>query len=185
MAGEKQQGGHRYTLSMKSVITPLHTFPTIFISWVCVTWCTVLYPSVSSPALHPWWRGRVLCELTKHREPSERAAPHCVEPFQSGRDASDIKSETPSVSPAAAAAPQRQSCSNTHRYHSQVYTLFSISVWQKDESRSRHHLEQAIDFSFLILICLLFKVRHTCTIGRNVFINLSGFFLHMSQRCKV
>lgn len=69
MAGEKQQGGHRYTLSMKSVITPLHTFPTIFISWVCVTWCTVLYPSVSSPALHPWWRGRVLCELTKHESP--------------------------------------------------------------------------------------------------------------------
>ena len=76
--------------------------------------------------------------------------------FSLGRDALDIKSETLSAAAAAAADPVRESCTNTHRYYPQVYTLFSNSVRQRNETRFRRDLEQMIDFKLVLFPCCIY-----------------------------
>lgn len=147
-------GGHSHFLCIRSMITPLHTFPTLFISWasacdlcVRVTWWTVSFPPVpcsstapllvraSAPGLlHPWWTERVLGELTKL--PLQPLTTHwesrstlCYAIFCLDKIPCDIKSETLSASLSGCCGPgERVLLIHSSILSTGLYFIFQFSL---------------------------------------------------------
>lgn len=158
------------------MITPLHTFPSLFISWVCVCVCvtcsSVLCPPVpcsstapllacaSAPGfLHPWGTGRVskLNSLCNRGQFTERVGRLTLSHFGLDNMHVDIKSESLSAYLSSCCSPgERVLLKYSSISCTGLYFIFQFSLTEErnalQASSGTNHWVQIILNMFLLFV---------------------------------